>query len=191
MTDGTRAFHTSWLDDRARERFWAKVDKNGPLPDRSDPLVAAPATPCWIWTAARHVDTGYGVFVADKRDRIGKTPAAHRISYMELVGPIAHGDQIDHLCRVRACINPDHLEAVPQRVNLIRGAGWAGEKARTTHCPSGHEYNTKNTYTLGTSRSCRECHRLRENAKRSDPAVKAARAAEARAYRARLKAQSS
>ncbi len=73
-------------------------------------------TPCWIWQRARLV-SGYGV--------IGCHPSrqlAHRVYYERFKGPIADGLTLDHLCRVAACVNPDHLEPVTQRVNTQRGA---------------------------------------------------------------------
>lgn len=180
-----RTARTSWLNDSDRVRFWAKVDKGGPFPDASDPLVTAPATPCWQWIAATH--HGYGVLTPSELRR-GKTSVAHRIAYMEDVGDIPVGLQIDHLCRNRACVNPEHLEPVTQKVNQHRGGGWAGRHVRTTHCPAGHPYDEKHTQVdkIGR-RKCRECHRIRENARRQSPEVKAARAAEAREYRRRLR----
>src|SRR5690606_29996934 len=103
MTNATLL--TSWMNDRDRERFWAKVNTNGPLPNRADPLVTAPETACWEWTAGKH--HGYGAFIPNAKSRVGMTPVAHRLSYMELRGGIPVGLQLDHLCRNRACVNPD------------------------------------------------------------------------------------
>jgi hypothetical protein len=97
-------------------RFWEKVNKNGPIPpDRPD------LGPCWIWHGA--ITRGYGTF------RIGKevngTALAHRLSYQWLVGPLPDGLELDHLCFVRCCVNPAHLEPVTHSINLERGmARW-------------------------------------------------------------------
>lgn len=178
----------SWMNDSDRERFWAKVNKDGPIPDTSDPLINAPATPCWIWTAATH--HGYGVFSPPRGARKGNTAVAHRLSFMEAHGRIAEDLQVDHLCRNHACVNPEHLEAVTARINQLRGDGMAGRRARKQQCPQGHVYDERNTHTSPRrQRSCRECRRLRENARRTDPAVRTQRAAEAREYRARKRAE--
>lgn len=65
---------------------------------------------CWLW-GSTVADTGYG--------RIG-TDYVHRIAHEEYIGPIPDGYQVDHLCRVRLCVNPEHLEAVTQQENLRR-----------------------------------------------------------------------
>jgi hypothetical protein len=80
------------------ERFWNYVDKH------SSPLG------CWLWTGATL--RGYARF---------KTKTAYRFAYEHLVGPIPEGLDIDHLCRVKACVNPDHLEPVTRKVNIRRG----------------------------------------------------------------------
>lgn len=68
----------------------------------------------------------------------GEKQLAHRLAYEFIRGPIPDGLQLDHLCRVRRCVNPAHLEPVSQRENLIRGEGWAGKNARKTTCNKGH-----------------------------------------------------
>lgn len=116
------------------ERFMAKVepDENG----------------CWIWQRWLSSD-GYGYVKLD-----GKTQIAHRVAYEHLVAPIPEGMTIDHLCRVKACVNPAHLEPVTSRENVVRAA------STRTHCPQGHEYTAENTRTTAQGwRVCRICQR--------------------------------
>lgn len=93
---------------------------------------------CWLWQGPtdRH---GYGVY----HRRQPGTNFAHRLMYEALVGPIPEGLVIDHLCRVPACCNPEHLEPVTQAENIRRGRALAVLRQRTaerTHCPNGHRY---------------------------------------------------
>jgi hypothetical protein len=115
---------------------------------------------CWNWTGA--LDNGYGRFQGGPRG--SKVHRAHRLAYELLVGPIPEGLVLDHLCRNRRCVNPDHLEPVTNRINVLRGEGWAASRARQTHCIHGHEFTPANTYVdpkRGT-RGCRECRRGRQ-----------------------------
>lgn len=103
---------------------------------------------CWLWTGASNVK-GYG--------KHGQK-MAHRVVYELLVEPIPAGLQIDHLCRVRSCVNPRHLQPVTPRVNTLRGFGPCGVHARKTHCPSGHAYEGDNLYLSPQGfRRCRSC----------------------------------
>lgn len=122
----------------AEQRFWEKVDKDS-------------AGGCWLWKAARR--NGYGHFGISGRT----TAYAHRLSYEWLIGPIPEGLQIDHLCRNKLCVNPEHLEAVTQEVNTQR----AHEGKRKSHCPHGHEYTAENTYTQPAdgAQVCLTCRR--------------------------------
>lgn len=136
-------------------RFWKYVDKNGPVPSYRPDL-----GPCWIWTGGIN-SWGYGKFEVGYR-HIG----AHCFAYELLVGPIIERD-LDHLCRVRACVNPSHLENVPSRVNVLRGIGVHAKNARKTHCDKGHPFDEANTETRkrkGGGRTCKTCHRA--NARR-------------------------
>jgi hypothetical protein len=78
---------------------------------------------CWLWTASKHYK-GYGLL-----NRQGKVLKAHRFSYELYKGKIPAGLQVDHLCRVRNCVNPEHLELVDNRENVIRGATVLNKKA--------------------------------------------------------------
>jgi HNH endonuclease len=115
---------------------------------------------CWIWMSSCH-PKGYGMIWFNG---MGRT--AHRVSYENFVGPIPNGMTIDHLCRVRCCINPAHLEAVSNRTNVLRGIGVTAVNHRKTHCVRGHEFSEENTYHQGGNirwRQCRACERLRQN----------------------------
>lgn len=139
-----------------KERFWPKVNKHGPIPDYRPEL-----GPCWVWTAAMATG-GYGAFGVGRRKVY-----AHRFAYELLVGPIPEGLEIDHLCRVRACVNPTHLEAVTHRENDIRGFGASGIHARKTHCFRGHPFDENNTYKRANGkRVCRTCTLERQNKRR-------------------------
>jgi hypothetical protein len=121
-------------------------------------------TGCWEWTAFIN-QYGYGQIYA--HGKYGRQ--AHRIAFELIEGPIQDGLELDHLCRVRHCINPAHLEPVSHRENLIRIPGY-GTK---TCCPAGHEYTPENTYVLRSVRHCRPCNRAA--AKRLYDRKKAAR----------------
>ena len=92
----------------AEERFWSRVEKE--------------PGPCWVWTGGS-LASGYGSF------RAGGAAVAHRYAWTLLCGPIASGLQLDHLCRNRRCVNPDHLEPVTQQENLRRARLTAEEHA--------------------------------------------------------------
>jgi len=87
---------------------------------------------CLLWAGAINKD-GYGVVVIDNREVL-----LHRVSYEAIISCIVHGYEIDHLCRIRRCFNPFHLEQVPHRVNVLRGNGLAAVNARKTACDNGH-----------------------------------------------------
>lgn len=126
-------------------RFWSKVDRSGG-PDA-----------CWLWTGCTQAP-GYGRFRVEPR-----TVYAHRFAYELEHGAIADGLVIDHLCRTPACVNPLHLEAVPQRINIDRGA--KNGMQQRSHCANGHEFTAANTLGDGRSgRVCRECKNERSRA---------------------------
>ena len=107
------------------ERFWSKVE----------------ITPygCWEWCGCL-TKGGYGQFV------LGTRVYAHRYAYKMMVGEIPEGLQVDHLCRNRSCVNPEHMEIVTRKENILRGQSLPAKCSRLTHCPRGHEYNEQNTY---------------------------------------------
>lgn len=122
------------------ERFWAKVEKTDS---------------CWVWTAATYPN-GYGEFGIE-----GRTCLVHRVAWELLVGPIPDGLDLDHLCRNRLCVNPDHLEPVTRRENLLRGETIPAFHAAQTHCVHGHEFTPDNTHIeRNGSRRCLRCARL-------------------------------
>ena len=110
-----------------------------------------PNSGCWIWDAA--IDRkGYGRFQLN-----GRNAKASRVSYEMFVGPIPDGLTLDHLCRVRCCVNPLHLEPVTNRENIRRG-NTGQHNAVKTHCPQGHPYSGDNLVVHKNGwRKCRAC----------------------------------
>ena len=144
-----------WFTDA--ERFWPKVDKNGPVPECRLDL-----GPCWLWTGITQ-NQGYGKFARRlETESRRKYVLAHRTAYELEVGPIPGGLVLDHLCCNRICVNPGHLEPVTQAENARRAAEG---RPRKTHCDQGHEFTPENTILRRDgSRGCRTCKN--ENARK-------------------------
>lgn len=112
-------------------------------------IIIEPSSGCWLWQGALNSD-GYGTLRVS-----GRRMRAHRFAYESFVGPIGEGLTIDHLCRVRNCVNPGHLEPVTCRENLMRGETHAAANAAKTTCPRGHLFDM----SIGGRRMCRTCRR--------------------------------
>lgn len=120
---------------------------------------------CWYWTGCL-MPNGYGKI--GRGGRGAGTALAHRFGYELLVGPIPEGLHLDHLCRNRWCVNPEHLEPVTNRTNLLRGQGPSAVNARKTHCQNGHEFNATNRSARSDGkRTCLVCRRLNRAAKKA------------------------
>ena len=123
------------------DRFWSFVHTE-------------PNSGCWIWCGARH-QRGYGSFYAD-----GVVHRAHRWAFEHFRGPVPANLVIDHRCRNPSCVNPDHLEPVTQRTNVLRGGAPAAGQHQQTRCVHGHALVGANVYTKPNgARQCKTCRR--------------------------------
>lgn len=126
------------LSGPPRERILQRTDRSGE---------------CWLWTGQLD-QAGYAKVKID-----GRMQKGHRVAYQAWVGPIPEGLQLDHLCRVRRCVNPAHLEPVTNRENTLRGENIVGINAAKTHCKRGHPFDEANTRVWRNSRICKQCRR--------------------------------
>lgn len=132
------------------QRFWSKIIKTGN---------------CWEWTACV-LKNGYGQFTIDQ-----KLYYAHRVSYAIFIGDIPNNLHLDHLCRNRKCVNPDHLEPVTNEENIRRGLTGLQrgfQQKSKTHCLKGHPYSGNNLYLRKDrdGRECKKCKRINEKNRR-------------------------
>ena len=133
-------------DKTPAERFWPHVEKT---------------ETCWLWTGYIKPN-GYASFYPGGGRHVYKV-YAHRFAYEMLAGPIPEGLEIDHLCNVRHCVNPDHLEPVTYRENTDRRVD------RKTHCKNGHPFDDANSYLWRGNRYCRACRNSRPRSSTAVP----------------------
>jgi hypothetical protein len=148
MIDFDNPPNTRGLTERQIRNFFNKVNK---IPGG-----------CWLWTGAI-TSNGYGGVSINS-----KYIVAHKISYEYFVGLVPEGLVLDHVCRIRNCVNPspDHLEHVTFQENILRGVGLTAINAKKTHCPKGHPYDVANTvYHVRGGRTCKTCIRFDSNGK--------------------------
>jgi hypothetical protein len=115
------------------QRFWKYVEKTAG---------------CWLWRGAIN-SNGYPAIHSEGRR--GRQLRAHRVAYEMLVGPIPEGMQLDHLCEVKHCVNPDHLEPVLAQVNCERHTG------KRITCAVGHPYQHRVSVVHGVTKRARWC----------------------------------
>lgn len=136
------------IDARFIQSFWKKVDKTDD---------------CWVWTGSQK-SNGYGEVHVGSR----KLPKrAHQVSLVLSGIALTPGLVVDHLCRNRLCVKPDHLRQVTNKVNSLENSRGVGAiHASRTVCPKGHEYSSENTRRdKHGKRYCKACSRLRREGK--------------------------
>jgi HNH endonuclease len=127
----------------SEEDFWNRVDASGD---------------CWLWTGRLRASGYSEVRLYPLEERL-----VHRVAWFLLCGPVPAGLTLDHLCRVRHCVNPDHLEPVTQQENNRRSQSRSAKLGRQVKCRRGHDFDKANTYVnVQGKRRCRACQRILE-----------------------------
>lgn len=121
-----------------------------PIRDRLTKSMVIDQNGCWVWQLKKH--NGYG-----KVTYLGRTHRAHRLMWQCDRGEIADGLVLNHKCRNRACINPDHLEPITNKENILAGICAAAINAKKTHCSRGHILAGRNVFYIGSRRGCAIC----------------------------------
>ncbi len=123
-------------------------------------ILIEPYSGCWLWTAGTRT-WGYA-----QTSLKNKTYSAHKVLYEDKFGKVPDGLELDHLCKVKCCVNPSHLEAVTHTENVRRGRALEAirrERLSRTHCKWGHEFTTENTLSkTNGARGCRICTNIRQ-----------------------------
>ena len=131
-------------------------------------VMTEPNSGCWLWIGSLN-HKGYGLIQFGPRSN-RCIMSVHRFAYEHWRGPIADGLELDHICRVRCCANPLHLEQVSHRENILRGQAPSAQNARRTHCKHGHALTPQNIYEPSPSspnaRICRICTKRRNDLRR-------------------------
>ncbi len=130
-----------------QRRFWAKVEVNHPAG-------------CWEWIGQKCRSYGRYDFVVDGKMQRHR---AHRIAVHLLLGSIDPTLTVDHLCRNKGCVNPDHLRVVTEGVNVLASYSTSAQNKRKTHCIRGHEFTDANTYRKAGTPNHRYCRICREH----------------------------
>lgn len=121
-----------------------------------DKVIPVPESGCWIWLGATKGDEEYGcIYIGGKRFTI------HKLVYELFCGKVPDELVLDHLCRVRPCINYHHLEPVTDAVNIYRGNAPGIVRMGLPECINGHTWTFKNTRIYDGKRVCRDCERER------------------------------
>ena len=130
--------------------FWARVSPE-------------PNSGCWLWDGGWH-SNGYGAFYDGQRSGM-----AHRFAYRCFVGEIPDGLQLDHKCRVRCCVNPDHLQLVTSGQNTMLGFGPTAVNHRKDTCNHGHLLTPENVrISMRDGRPRRHCRTCARRHKKKD-----------------------
>lgn len=150
--------------------------KSGPKPKSLcqrflSKIELSPDSSCWLWSGYLKPNGYASMYVNDS----ARKEYAHRVAYELFKCPIPDGMDIDHLCRVRHCVNPDHLEAVTRKVNVGRSPIMGNPRNKNaTHCIRGHELSGENLYVKPNGRRiCRTCRRLRQKARKEAESLSA------------------
>lgn len=133
------------LSPKDIDRFWSKVRKT---------------STCWLWTDPPNAG-GYGLFYV-RTEHGHRNLRAHRIAFVLAGGDLPSGLVVDHICRNRTCVNPEHLRAVTPRENTLVGLSPTADNARKTHCIRGHEFTPENTAIARGERDCLICRSARQ-----------------------------
>lgn len=149
------------VESKVLARFFSRVNKTDS---------------CWLWTGASWLSKQTGLRSGSFHSVHVDECKAHRAAYVLLVGPIPEGLTLDHKCRQTLCVNPDHLEPVSRRENIMRGNGTGAINARKTACIHGHELSGANLRMRANGwRICRVCARAEKRRRRVAAAARAAK----------------